>query len=60
MTQCSISNCNREYKAKGYCRKHYQHFRLYGTAQQTRLELHGMTGLPEHKLWVDMKRAIIP
>src|SRR6266498_1806105 len=30
---CVIDGCNNPYRSKGYCNKHYQHWKIYGDAE---------------------------
>lgn len=58
---CSIPGCVRNFYAKGFCRNHYEHNKKYGDPEYYTIPHHGMTNVPEHKVWEGMiARCLYP
>lgn len=54
---CSVENCTGHSIARGYCDKHYRRLLHNGTTEENPLSrAHGLSHLPEHSIWRDMKK----
>lgn len=57
VAECSVDGCDKPKRARGMCMSHYDALRKRGSADAPpRRELHGMTDLPEYKVWAGMRR----
>lgn len=50
MHKCSIPDCNNNYKAKGFCSKHYYRFKRNGDPLKTH-KWYGIGKTPEERFW---------
>ena len=53
--KCSISGCKNVHHAKGFCKKHYERFRIQGDPLYIDPKFHGMYFTPEYRSWRKMK-----
>lgn len=53
---CSIDGCNNKYHGLGFCSDHYLKFKVYGDPLFEDKNRHGMSGIPEYKVWTGMKQ----
>lgn len=49
---CSVAGCKNKSLKKGLCSVHYQRIRKHGDSFFGEGHFHGMTGLPEHGVWM--------
>lgn len=56
-TTCTVPNCSRPHRCKGYCQMHYTRLRAHGDPMKTKIsfEMHGMSTTSEHCIWRSMK-----
>lgn len=56
---CSVIGCCENVKTRGWCKRHYTHWRRHGSPDNYVSERHGMTGSPEYKSWQKMKERCL-
>ena len=54
LSMCSVCGCDRRAKIRGLCGKHYQRMRKHGDCHYAEEKMHGLTGVPEHGVWMHM------
>lgn len=52
---CTVMGCLTPRRRGGYCPLHYYRFHRYGDPVHTQLEMHGLSKLPEYKVWKSMR-----
>ena len=51
---CKLKNCDLKHYGKGYCHKHYWHWKKYGTPNKIKNHTH-LINTPEYRAWCSMK-----
>lgn len=53
--KCLVADCLTNSRRYNYCQRHAYRFKRYGDPLKLSNELHGMTNLPEYKIWKSIK-----
>lgn len=54
--KCSVLNCVKLEKARGWCSAHYARWLKYGDVSFSQNERHGLKDIPEYYIWASMKQ----
>ena len=52
---CKIEGCENKSRSLRFCSKHHRRFKAHGDPTFTKIEMHNLSHIPEHKIWRNMK-----